>query len=73
MTKVSVDLAGYPKGQEVSVGGLPMIENGGSLELTDEQVEDFKARNGQTLAQFFKGNDEVQVSSSSSTDKKGGD
>jgi hypothetical protein len=59
--EVKVDLSGYPKGMPVSVGGLPPVENGKSLTLSDEEEADFKARNGSTIKEFFDGNDEVTV------------
>lgn len=61
MTKIAVNLSAYPKGAEISLGGLPPVENGKSRTLTDEEVQDFEARHNQTVSQFFKKHKEVKV------------
>jgi hypothetical protein len=45
----------FPKGIEMDVGGL-LIVNGETVEVTDEQIELFQARNGITLAEALSAN-----------------
>ena len=58
--KVSADFPQYPKGMTVAVLGVP-VENGGSVELTDEQVQDFEAREGKSVNELLQDHPHITV------------
>jgi hypothetical protein len=62
--KVSVDLEGYPKGKPLGFNGLGVIENGGSIELTEANESAFFADRGMIVADAFKDQEGVSVSGS---------
>lgn len=43
MAKVTIDLPGTPKGEDVEVGGLGLFKNGSTTEVPKERVEDWEA------------------------------
>ena len=47
----------FKKGEEIAVEGLGVIKNGESLELSDEEVKEYKARTGNSLADVVDKND----------------
>lgn len=61
--KVSADFPQYPKGMTVAVLGVP-VENGGSVELTDEQVQDFETREGKSVNDVLEGHPHLTVEGS---------
>lgn len=61
--KVSADFPQYPKGMTVAVLGVP-VENGGSVELTDEQVQDFETREGKSVNEVLEGHPHLTVEGS---------
>jgi hypothetical protein len=56
--KLTYNNPAYPKGEEIAITGIEgLVKNGESFELTDEQVKEFKARTGNSLADVVDGND----------------
>ena len=50
----------FPSGMEVDVGGILLI-NGKKMEVTDEEVEAYKARHGETLKARLSTNPFVEI------------
>lgn len=62
--KVKMDHPVYDKGTEIEIPFLGVVENGSSLEVTDEMADGFKAATGKTVNEYFKGNAHVTVDGS---------
>lgn len=59
---VTVDHPDFPKGTEMSVMGLPLVENGSTLELTEDDERSFISAHGVTVVDAFKGSGNASVS-----------
>lgn len=66
--KIEVDFPDFEKGVEFDVGGV-LVPNGGSVELTAEQEQDFVSRH-QAAVKDQLGSEYVKVTGSSSLSKK---
>ena len=59
--KLTYNNPNFKKGEEVAITGLGLVKNGESLELSDEQVEQYKAVTGNSLADVVKKNDNFET------------
>lgn len=55
--KLTYNNPSFKKGEELAITGIGLVKNGESLELTDEQVEQFKDITGNSLADVVKENE----------------
>lgn len=60
----------FPEGKEFALNFLGSVENGGSLEITEDAERTFVANNGISIEDAFKSNSLVTISGSSSLDKE---
>jgi len=59
--KVTYNNPQLPKGEELAIVGLGLIENGGSIEVTSEQEAEFEATTGRTLQEAAKDDEMLSV------------
>lgn len=59
--EIKLDFPHFEKGLEMEVGGL-LLKNGQTTKLTDEQEQDFVARNGGAVKDVLENNEYVTVS-----------
>ena len=62
MTKVTHTNKAFPDDHVFYVDGLPALPNGKAVELSDEDLENFKVRWDKTPEQQFKGNEAFTIS-----------
>lgn len=59
--EIKADLKQLPKGELLSVSGLPPIPNGGSITLSKEDEETFLATTGRTVKDALSNTDGLKV------------
>lgn len=68
--KLKVDYPDLPKGEELTMTGLPvMLVNGSTVDVSAEDEAAFKESQGRSLSEALKGNPYLKLSTAS----KGGD
>lgn len=60
----------FPEGYKFALNDLGVIENGGSLEVSDEQAAQFAAARGKTVEEAFANSPETTVEGTSSDEAK---
>lgn len=58
--KVTYNNENFPEGQEFDIGGV-LVENGGSVELTEEQELALVSRTGMAVRDYFADTEDVKV------------
>jgi hypothetical protein len=62
---VKLDLPWYPEDAVLGVAGLGAVQNGGTIEVTEEMEQSFMAeQGGRTVEQGFEGQEGVSVTGS---------
>lgn len=59
---VKMDNPAYPKGEELDVTGIGLVENGSSVKLDEEAEQRFFAANGMTVREALKDSEIFEVS-----------
>jgi hypothetical protein len=72
--KLSFNDSAFPKGTPVDVGGV-LVDNGGSITLSEDQEASLVARHGMSVREYFKDSEMVKVEGSTEVPKpkEGGD
>jgi hypothetical protein len=58
--KISVNNPALPKGEPLDIGGL-LVENGGTVTLTEEQEQALVNRVGMAVKDYFKDSEDFKV------------
>lgn len=60
----------YPEGQPLHLVNIGLVENGGSVKLSEEAEVAFIARTGQSVKDYFANRPMIEVSGTSELNKK---
>jgi len=63
--KITLENDSFPRGTEFDIRGLGLFKNGSARTLSKEDEEAFVSYTGQSVKDFFKGNQNIKVEGTS--------